>query len=37
MKENKRINNPRIKIANSIGAKDQDEKGVELLQKQQWV
>ena len=37
MKENKRINNPWIKIVNSIGAKDQDEKGVELLQKQQWV
>ena len=26
MKENKRINNPWIKIVNSIGAKDQDEK-----------
>ena len=35
--ENKRIDHPPIKIVKYVGAKAQDEKCVESLQKQQWV
>ena len=37
MNENKRIDHPPIKIVKCVGAKAQDEKCVESLQKQQWV
>ena len=34
MNENKRVDNPQIKIIKCVGAKAQDKKGIETLQKQ---
>ena len=34
MNENKRVDNPEIKIVKSVGAKAQDKKCIETLQKQ---